>query len=154
MGNILDPPQEKIKKVEYNNIMNDLNNSDKLIEEDSNQNKNILDKEDYNINDNDNDIKENNNDSEFFKGLPKIHFYEYFFNNIYSKCCKRRRNQELINISNEIIYKYLSIDSLLYNQIKLENLFKDYKWNNPELNNIQNNKMIIKLKNNWIGLNT
>jgi len=47
---------------------------------------------------------------------------------------------------NNILYKYLSIDSLLYNQIKLENLFKDYKWNNPALNEIQNNKMIMKLK--------
>ena len=44
----------------------------------------------------------------------------------------------------------MSIDSLLYNQIKLENLFKDYKWNDPELNDIKNNRMIISLKNrNW-----
>ena len=31
--------------------------------------------------------------------------------------------------------------------MKLENLFKDYKWNNSMLNDIQNNPMIIKLKN-------
>ena len=30
--------------------------------------------------------------------------------------------------------------------MKLENLFKDYKWNNPELNTIENNKMIADLK--------
>ena len=46
----------------------------------------------------------------------------------------------------EIVYKYLSIDSLLYNQLKLEGLFKDYKWNNPSLSNIKNNIMIKNLK--------
>ena len=50
-------------------------------------------------------------------------------------------------MTNDILYNYLSMDSLLYNQIKLENLLKDYKWNNKSLNDIQNNKMIIKLKN-------
>ena len=57
------------------------------------------------------------------------------------------KNQEIINTTNEIIYKYISIDNLLYNQLKLENLFQDHKWNNPKLNSIQNNKMIMKLKN-------
>jgi len=56
------------------------------------------------------------------------------------------RNQEIINMTNKIAFKYLSIDSLLFNQMKLENLFKDYKWNNPLLNNVKNNKMIDELK--------
>ena len=38
------------------------------------------------------------------------------------------------------------MDFIIYNQMKLENLFKDYKWNNPELNTIENNKMIADLK--------
>ena len=38
------------------------------------------------------------------------------------------------------------MDFIIYNQMKLENLFKDYKWNNPELNTIENNKMISDLK--------
>ena len=79
--------------------------------------------------------------------MKKLNFYDFFFNNIYLKCCRKNKNQELINNINVIVYKYLSIDYLLYNQIKLENLFKDYQWNNPELNDIQNNKLIIKLKN-------
>ena len=29
----------------------------------------------------------------------------------------------------------------------LENLLKDYKWNNPELNNILNNNSLNKIKN-------
>ena len=41
---------------------------------------------------------------------------------------------------------YLSVESILYNQIMLENLFKDYNWNNRELNNIDSNEFIIKLK--------
>ena len=50
-------------------------------------------------------------------------------------------------MTNKIVYKYLSIDSMLISQMKLENLFKDYKWNNPLLNNVQNNIMIDELKN-------
>ena len=45
------------------------------------------------------------------------------------------------------IYKYLSMEALLYNQLILEGLFKDYNWNNPSLKNILNNTMIKGLKN-------
>ena len=44
------------------------------------------------------------------------------------------------------ISKYVSIDYLLLNQIKFENLMKDYKWNNPKLNDIKKNELIYKLK--------
>ena len=44
-----------------------------------------------------------------------------------------------------MIFKYASIDYVLYNLMKLENLFKDYRWNNPELNNIKNNEIIKEL---------
>ena len=47
---------------------------------------------------------------------------------------------------NNIISKYYSIDYIVYNQLRLENLFKDYKWNDPELNSIENNKMINELE--------
>ena len=77
--------------------------------------------------------------------LPKISFFEFYFNNIYFKICKRRKNQEIVNICDKIIYKYISIDSVLYNLIRLENLFKDYRWNNPELNNLKNNEIIKEL---------
>ena len=45
------------------------------------------------------------------------------------------------------INKSNSIDKILYNQIKFENLLIDYKWNNPDLNNNDNNELIIQLKN-------
>ena len=70
---------------------------------------------------------------------------------MYSNCCKIK-NQQIISKCNEIISKYYSIEYILYNQIKLENLFKDYKWNDPTLNNYDNNKFIIELKN-LISLN-
>ena len=43
--------------------------------------------------------------------------------------------------------KYLSVDSILNNQIIMENLFKDYLWNNSSLSVIENNELILKLKN-------
>ena len=103
---------------------------------------NELDAQDSDINIDIDDI-----DEESSIVLNKLPFYEFFLNNIYSKCCLKMKNQEIINKTNEIIYKYISIDTLLYNQLKLENLFKDYKWNNPLLNSIKNNEMIMKLKN-------
>ena len=77
--------------------------------------------------------------------LPKLSFFEFYFSQIYFKICKRRKNQEIINICDKLIFKYASIDYVLYNLMKLENLFKDYKWNNPELNNIKNNEIIKEL---------
>ena len=56
--------------------------------------------------------------------------------------------KKLITLSNKIIYKYYSIENILYNQIKFENLLNDYKWNNPKLKNVQNNKTIIEIRNN------
>ena len=77
--------------------------------------------------------------------LPKISFFGFYLNYIYFKICKRRRNQEILNLCEKIIFKYISIDSVLYNLMRLENLFKDYKWNNPELNNLKNNEIIKEL---------
>ena len=38
------------------------------------------------------------------------------------------------------------MDTIIYSQILLENLFKDYKWNNIELSDLRNNDLIEKLK--------
>ena len=54
--------------------------------------------------------------------------------------------QDIICSCNGIASKYYTIEDIIYNQMRLENLFKDYKWNNLELNNINNNESIIKLK--------
>ena len=53
----------------------------------------------------------------------------------------------MLNICNIITMNYLSVDSILYNQMRFDILIKDYKWNNDSLNNIENNELMLKLKN-------
>ena len=79
--------------------------------------------------------------------LPKLHFYDFIFNNIYNRKCCLSKKQEIINSCNEIISEYFTIDNIIYNQMRLENLFKDYKWNNPKLNSIGNNKLNYLFEN-------
>ncbi len=81
------------------------------------------------------------------KGSNKINFIYFFLNGLYCDGCKRNRIEDMINVCNEILDKYLSIDNLLYNQIMMENLLKDYKWNDNSLNSIKNNALIIKYTN-------
>ena len=102
-----------------------------------------------NDNENENDKEENKiiYDDLLNKNFKKLSFIDFYINNIYSKCCKKYNHQEIINICNNIMFKYCSIESILYNQILLENLFKDYHWNNKELNSIINNEYIIQLQN-------
>ena len=42
--------------------------------------------------------------------------------------------------------KYYSIENIIYNQILLENLFKDYKQINKGIMTYENNELIIQLK--------
>ena len=53
----------------------------------------------------------------------------------------------MISISNEILHKYFSVEKILYNQIMIDNLMKDYEWKNRELKKIKNNELFIRLKN-------
>ena len=78
--------------------------------------------------------------------LPKLRFYEFFFNRIYSKKCCFIKRQKIIDSCALVLYKYFSVESILYNQILFENLIKDYHWNNPKLKSIQKNDLIIELK--------
>ena len=80
--------------------------------------------------------------------LPKMPFVNFIFNNLFIDKCSNSNKQKLINLSSKIIYKYYSIENILYNQIKFENLLNDYKWNNPKLKNVQNNKTILEIRNN------
>ena len=81
-----------------------------------------------------------------FEKIPKFRFIQFYLNNIDLKCCKRNKAQRFIDICNKILYKYMSIDYILYTMIKLEKLFQDYNWNDPSLNNLESNELIIKLK--------
>ena len=82
--------------------------------------------------------------------LPKYSFIQFFLNNIYCKnweiCSKYKVQQEIIYLYNAINMKCLYLDSILYNQIMMENLLKDYNWNNTSLNNIKNNELILGIK--------
>ena len=89
----------------------------------------------------DEDILDNENEQIITK-LPKLRFFDYFFNNVYSKCCVYIKKQKLIDSCDEILYKYYSIENILFNQILFENLMKDYHWNNPELKTIHKNESI------------
>ena len=77
--------------------------------------------------------------------LKKFHFYEFFLNNLYC-CFQKKIRQKFIHKCNKIVYKYASIVLIIKNQILFENFMKDYKWNDTELNNIENNDLFIKLK--------
>ena len=135
---------EPTYKNNNNSVNNKTNNLDYSLINSSNKNNNL------NINDNDNDSdSDNNNEIDDLlkpKILPKLTFMHFFCNNLYFNKCSQFRSQETLHICNKILLKYMSIESLLYNQMKLENLFKDYNWNNPILNNIEKNELIDKLK--------
>ena len=118
------------------------------VNEDMNNKK---DKFNNNIDDNNliQDINDSEKDDDFLiesnVKLKKFHFYEFFLNNLYC-CFKKKIRQKLIHICNKIVYKYAAIDLIIKNQILIENFLKDYKWNDPKLNNIENNDLFIKLK--------
>ena len=78
--------------------------------------------------------------------IPKFHFYDFLYNNVYFDCCKPSTTQGVISACNDLITKYYSIDAVIYNQLRLENLFRDYKWNNPQLNSIGNNDIMAQIK--------
>ena len=89
--------------------------------------------------DNEESKEKEDEDSEFSLNkkeriLPKYSFMQFFLNNIYckswKKCAKYEKQQEILEICNSINMRYLSLDSILYNQIMLENLLRDYHWNN------------------------
>ena len=116
--------------------------TDKLIS-DSNKEKNSIDKEDENKKEDSDslNIKDNN------VTLPELNCFSFLFNYIYNfNPCKISR-QQIISKCNEIIGEYYTIEKIIYNQIIIENLLKDYKWNNSELSKLDNNKLIIQLKN-------
>ena len=126
-------------------LSDDFDKKNNLIEKDNNDSNN-KESNDNNINKEKDDKFENNNDDNNNRYLPKLHFYDYFINNIYMKKCCSSNKQNIISACNEIILKLYSVDHILHNIIMLENLFKDYKWNDPNLNDIESNEMIKNLK--------
>ena len=114
-------------------VINNDSENEEEEENEINNNLNNIEKEEKNTGKNENKI------------LPKFSFFDFYFNNIYCKCCKRRERQDMLNICNKIIANYVSIDSVTNNTIKLENLIKGYKWNDPGKNNLDSNELISEI---------
>jgi len=131
-----DIPKERIKEqIELKDqIESDVKDNLIDVKEDSDDKK-MLD-----------DDKEKEADLDPLFKIPKFHFYDFLYNNVYFDCCKPSTTQGIISSCNDLITKYYSIDAVIYNQLRLENLFKDYKWNNPQLNNIENNDILLQIK--------
>ena len=85
--------------------------------------------------------------------MIRLQLFDYLLINVYSLKNWKSNKQEVITLCKEIILKYFSVEHLLYNEIKLENLFLDYKWNNPNLKYIKNIEYIDKLKNKLNEIN-
>ena len=103
-----------------------------LIEDKNEENEKEQEKEKLNI---DNDKKAQ--DDNIYKtpseniDLPPISFFDFLFHKFCFKCFGLKK-QNMINSCNDIVAKYLTVEKLIYNQIKLEYLWKDYKWNNKK----------------------
>ena len=141
------------KKIKANNkgdiLLEDFiekeHNDDQILISDTNI---IKEKESSDIN---SKLTFNEKDDEQERILPKLSFLDFFYNAFYKeKCCIDKR-QKLIEACNKIMLQYYSVENMLYNQIMLENLFQDYKWNNPELKNIFNNNSLYYIKNNLLN---
>ena len=137
---------KKNKNEEIKEPINDINVNENLIDNKSDEDKNALLIKDI-VNGEDDKVI---TDKDFIgdnEEMPKLNFFDFVFSGLYDgKCCKLSI-KELIKKCNEIISKYYSIEHIIYNQIKLENILKDYRWNNPQLNNFGNNELIEQLKN-------
>ena len=99
------------------------------------------------------DIKENKQEEQKEKkgpsenlDLPSPKIYDFLFHKLYFKCFGPSSKQALIDSCNDIVAKYTTIENLLYNQIRLEYLWKDYKWNNPQNEKKQKEDLILELK--------
>ena len=150
--------QKILSKNEKQKIKIELNNNLPLLADNNYKNELMInsDKESYKVSGKNIDNTENEDDDEEDENidldkesniiLPKLHLYDYILNNIYCKKCIPSKKQQLINECNEILAKYFSIENIISNQIILENLLKDYKWNEPSLAKLENSQMISQLK--------
>ena len=149
-----------LSKQEYNLTKNEKLKTPLFQIKDPNIEDNIKDNTAQNfsgeINDteNDEDLNNDNNilniENKKERILPKLRFFDFFFNLFFIKNCCKNKKQQLICSCSDIILKYYSMENILYNQIMIENLFKDYKWNNPKYNDILNNNSLLNIKNDYL----
>ena len=75
-----------------------------------------------------------------------MNLLDFCIHQFYFRCFGHSIKQNLINSCNDIAAKHLTIENILYNQIRLENLLKDYKWNNPNYEMNEKNDFLLELK--------
>ncbi len=139
---IKDYHEYKGNKFELSPINEDINASNNIIK-DSLTTDLIID----NIKEENIPNFENNTENVNFK---KLSCFNYFFSNIYCKKLKFKV-QDRIDVSNEIVRTYMSYEYILFNQIMLEHLLMDYKWNDISLKELRNNKLLKKFENLEFG---
>ena len=132
--------------------VNHLKNAEKIAEPKIELKDNLIDfKSDF---DEKEKIDVDNNKSEEIKAkgssenldLPSLNFLNFIIHTFYLKCFGPSRKQSLIRSCNNIVAKSITIENIVYNQMKLEYLWKDYKWNNPEYEIKQKDDLILNLK--------
>ena len=147
--NILLKKNENFNNKKEMKIMNDINISDSLLAKDT---KDYLGEiNDITSNEKEDGINDDNysmdKENEQGRILPRLKFIDFIFNSIYKKKCCFSKKQEIISACNNIILKYYSVENILFNQFMMENLLRDYNWNNPELKFINSNNSFTKIKN-------
>ena len=160
--NILQKKDKKFSKSKRSNseisqisAIKDIKSGDILLENDE-EKENTEQNPNNNINDsgNDDDIEVDNNiyfinkENKGERILPKRNFLEFIYNTFYNEYRCYYERQQLICSCNHIVLEFFSIENIIYNQILFENLLRDYKWNNPELKDILNNKSLCCVKKN------
>ena len=139
---------KKKKGIELaSNILNEENNIDSNKE--SPLIGDVPDAKSLTINHNDNINNDNgdNEEEDIITNSKNLKFMDFILNNFYWGCFKKGNQAEIIDICNELLSKYISVDIILYHQIMMENLLKDYQWNDKKFSSLKSNDLIIKLNN-------
>ena len=81
--------------------------------------------------------------------LPPISFFDFLFHKLCFKCFGLKKHI-MINSCDDIVAKHLTVEKLIYNQIKLEYLWEDYKWNNKKFEGKEKDDLFLDLS---LGIN-
>ena len=126
IDNKIDDNEEIKIDLKGNLLINDIDEKDKIDEE-----KNI----------DEDDVKK-----KCSINLPFMRFYDFLVHQFYFKCFGPSKKQAFIDSCNNVIAKYMTVENLIYNQIRLENLLKDYRWNNQQYEIQEKNDFIYELQ--------
>ena len=78
--------------------------------------------------------------------LPRINIIHFLLKHFNFKTKYMKKCRDIIDTCNNILYKYISVEVILYNHIIFENFLKDYKWNELFYSRLSCNDFIKKLK--------